>query len=86
LKFRSAERGPPSPSPAYYSSSQRSSPLSKFERDFQTIRKNNRDCKETLKKYNLGKPRKKACTSEWVGLILSSNFEEEQEQDNLQQQ
>jgi hypothetical protein len=50
LQSRSPERGPPFPSHVYYSSSsQRSFPLSKFERVFEAIRKNNNDCKEILK-------------------------------------
>jgi hypothetical protein len=49
------------------------------------IRKNNRNCKETLTKFNLRKPRREASTSEQVGPILISNFREEQEWDNLQQ-
>jgi len=59
--------------------------LSKFERTFEMIRKNNRNCKETLTKFNLRKPRREASTSEQVGPILISNFREEQEWDNLQQ-
>jgi hypothetical protein len=56
LQSRSPKKGPPFPSPIYYSSSfQRSSPLSKFEKTFETIRKNNKECKKTLKKYNFRK-------------------------------
>jgi hypothetical protein len=44
--------------------------LSRFEKVFETIRKNNRNCKEILKKYNLKKSRRKASTNEHVGLIF----------------
>lgn len=54
LQFRSLERGPLFSSPIYSSySSKISSSLSTFERAFEAIRKNNRDYKETLKKYSL---------------------------------
>jgi hypothetical protein len=53
----------------YYSSSQRSSPLFKFEKAFEAIRKNDRDCKETLWRYSFRKPKREASTSEQVGLI-----------------
>jgi hypothetical protein len=54
----------------YYFSSPRSSLLFKFESAFEVIKKNNRDCKETLKKYNFKKLRREACTSEQVGSIF----------------
>ncbi len=71
---RFQERGPAFPSPIYSSSSQRSFLLFKFERDFVMIRKNNRDCKETLKKYNFKKLRRKVGTSEQVGPIFIFDF------------
>jgi len=40
------------------------------------LEKNDRDYKETLKTCNFRKPRRKAPTSEQVGLISISNFEE----------
>jgi len=59
LQFRSLERGPPFPSLVYYySSSQKTSPISNFERDFEAIRKNERDYKETLRRYNFRKPKR----------------------------
>jgi hypothetical protein len=64
--------------------------LSNFERAFETIRNNNKDCKETLRKFNLRKPRREAGMSEHVGLvlilILIFDSKEEWEEDDLQQQ
>jgi len=39
------------------------------------LEKNEKDCKETLKKYNFKKPRREACPSEQVGPISISKFE-----------
>jgi hypothetical protein len=39
----------------YYSSFQKNSPISTFERDFEAIRKNEKDCKETLRRYSFRK-------------------------------
>jgi hypothetical protein len=67
LQFRSLKRGLPFPSPIYYSSSsssQRSFPFLKFENAFEAIRKNDKDCKENLRRYNFRKPRKEAGISE----------------------
>jgi hypothetical protein len=50
--------------------------LFKFERAFEVIKKNNRDCKETLKKYNFKKLRREACTSQQVGSIFISDTKE----------
>ncbi len=73
LQFRSLEIGPHFPSPIYSSSSsQRSSLTSKFEKAFETIFKNERDCKETLRRYNFKKPYRKVGPSEQVSSI--SNF------------
>jgi hypothetical protein len=69
----------------YSSFSQRSSPLFKFEKTFEAIRKNDRDCKETLRRYNFRKPKKEEGTSEQVGLIFIFDFEEEKQKDDLQQ-
>jgi len=86
LQSRSPKRGSPFPSPIYFSSSsQRSSPLSTFERAFEAIGKNNKNCKETFRKYNFRKPIIETCASEQVGLIFIFGTKEEQEQDNLQQ-
>jgi hypothetical protein len=80
LQSRSPEKGPPFPFHVYYySSSQKFSLLSKFKRAFETIRKNNKDGKKTLRKYKFRKPRRKVSTSEHVGLIFIFDFEEEQE-------
>jgi hypothetical protein len=49
LQFRSIERGPPFPSPIYFFIfySQKSSPISKFERAFEVIKQ----MKEIVRKY-----------------------------------
>jgi hypothetical protein len=44
---------------------------------FKVIKKSNRVCKETLRKYNIKKLRRKACTNEQVGPIFISNTKEE---------
>jgi hypothetical protein len=49
------------------------------------IRKNNKDCKETLKKYSFKKCRREVNTSEQLGLILISDFGQEWDWDDLQQ-
>jgi len=77
LQSRFPERDPLFPSPIYYSSSQISFSLSKFEKYFEAIRKNDKNCQETLRKNNFRKPRKEANTSEQVAPISISNFEEE---------
>ncbi len=46
LQFRSPKKGPPFPSLVYYSSSQKSFLIFKYERAFEVIRKNERDYKE----------------------------------------
>jgi len=77
LQSRSPERDPLFPSPIYYSSCQISFSLSKFEKYFEAIRKNDKNCQETLTRNNFRKPRKEASTSEQVAPISISNFEEE---------
>jgi hypothetical protein len=52
LQSRSPDRGLP------FSSSLKSFSRSKFEKTFEAIRKNEWDCKETLKRYNFKKPRR----------------------------
>jgi hypothetical protein len=59
----------PFPSLIYFSSFQRFSPASKFEKTFKEIRTNNRDYKETLRKYSFRKPRKGAGLNEQVDPI-----------------
>jgi hypothetical protein len=47
------------PSPiCYSSSSQKSYPIPKFERAFEVIKKDKRDYKETLRRYNFRNPKK----------------------------
>jgi len=75
LQFKSLEKGLPFP---------RSYLLSKFEKAFKMIKKNNIDCKETLRKYNFKKLRREACISEQVGPIFIFDIKEERGWDNLQ--
>jgi hypothetical protein len=76
----------PFPSLVYSSSSSHNSSLiSKFEKTFEVIRKNKRDYKETLKRYNFRKPKRKAGPSDQVSLISISNSKEEKQKDDLQQ-
>ncbi len=75
LQSNSPKRGLPFPSPIYYSfSSKRSSSISKFEKAFEAIRKNEKDYKETLRSYNFRKPKRKADSSEQVNLISIFDF------------
>ncbi len=78
LQSRSPKRGLFFPSPIYSSSFHKSSPISRFERAFEAIRKNERDYKETLRRYSFRKPKRQVGFSEQVGLIFISNFEEDQ--------
>jgi hypothetical protein len=57
--------------------------ISKFETTFEAIRKNERNCKETLRRYNFRKARRQAGPIEQVGLISISDFEEDQQKDDL---
>jgi hypothetical protein len=77
LQCRPPERGPPFPSPiSSSSSSQRSSPISKFEKVFEEILRNERDCKETLRRYSFRKPRREVGPSEQVNPISIFDSEE----------
>jgi hypothetical protein len=86
LHSRSPKRGPPFSSPIYSYSFQKSFLISKFERDFEAIRINKIDCKETLRRYNFRKPRREGGPNEQVDSISISDFEEELQKDNLQQE
>jgi hypothetical protein len=44
---------------------------------FEVIRKNDKDCKETLKRYNFRKPKREASISEQAGPISIFDFEKE---------
>jgi hypothetical protein len=44
---------------------------------FEVIRKNKRDFKETLRRYNFRKPRRHACFNEQVNPISISDFKED---------
>jgi hypothetical protein len=58
LQSRSLERGSVFSFPVYSSSSHKSSLISKFEIAFEEIRKNEKDCKETLRRYSFRKPKR----------------------------
>jgi hypothetical protein len=60
--------------------------ISKFEKAFEAIRKFEKDCKETLRRYSFKKPIRQASFSEQVGPISISNSKENQQKANLQQQ
>jgi hypothetical protein len=77
LQFKPPKRGSPFHSFVYSSSSsQRSSLISKFEKAFEKIRKNERDYKETLRRYSFKKPRREVGLSEQVSPISISNSKE----------
>ncbi len=83
LQSRSREKGLHFLPLVYSSSFQNFFPISKFEKAFEAIRKNERDCKETLRRYNFRKPRQEVGFNEQVHLISISNFEKEQQKDDL---
>jgi hypothetical protein len=56
-----------------------------LKKAFEAIRKNERYCKETLRRYNFKKPIRKTCISEQVGLISIFDYEEEKQKDDLHQ-
>ncbi len=87
LQFSSPKRGLPFPYLIYsFFSFQKSFPISKFERNFESIKKNQRYCKETLKRYNLKKPIRQIGSSEQVGPISIFDSKEDQQKANLQEQ
>jgi hypothetical protein len=51
--------------------------MSKFEKAFEVIKKNDKDCKKTLRRYNFKKLRRAVSTSEKVGSISIFDSEEE---------
>jgi hypothetical protein len=68
------KKGLPFPFPIYSSSFQKSFSISKFEKTFEVTRKNERDYKETLRKYSFRKPRREAGFSEQVNPISIFRF------------
>jgi len=56
-----------------------------FEKAFEAIKTNNKDCKKTLRRYNFKKRRKEVGTNEQVGSISIFDFEKEKRRNNLQQ-
>jgi predicted RNA methylase len=64
---------------------QKSSPISKFERAFEAIRKNEKNCKETLRKYSFREPKRQAGPNEQVSPIFVLDSEEDHQKDDLQQ-
>jgi hypothetical protein len=50
------------------------------------LKKNEKDCKETLKRFYFKKPRRKACPSEQVNPISIFDCEEKKHKDDLQQE
>jgi len=57
--------------------------ISKFEKTFEAIRKNEIDFRETFRRYNFRKPKRKAGPSEQVNLISIFYFEEKKSKENL---
>jgi hypothetical protein len=49
------------------------------------LEKNERDCKETLRRYSFRKPRRAASPTKQIDSISISNSEEEKQKDDLQQ-
>jgi hypothetical protein len=73
-------------SPIYFSySSLKSFLISKFEKVFEAIWKNNKDYKETLRRYSFKKPTRQIGPSEQVSPISISDFEEDRHKDDLHQ-
>jgi hypothetical protein len=51
---------------------------------FEKIRKNERDCKETLLKYNCRKPKREVGPSEQIFPISIFDYKENKQKDDLQ--
>jgi hypothetical protein len=47
------------------------------------LEKNERDCKETLRRYSFKKPKRHACPSEQVNPIFILDHEQDQQKDDL---
>jgi hypothetical protein len=60
--------------------------ISKFEKAFEAIRKNETNCRETLKRCSFRKPKKETSPNEQVFLISIFKTKEEKQKDDLQQQ
>ncbi len=58
--------------------------ISKFEKAFEEIRKNESDCRETLRRYSFRKLRKEVDPSEQVNPISISNLKKTKQKDDLQ--
>jgi hypothetical protein len=84
LQSRSLETSPPFSSPIFFSFLHKSFPISKFERTCEEIRKNERDYKETLNRYNFRKPRRLVGLNKQVDPISISNSKEDHQKDDLQ--
>ncbi len=59
--------------------------MSKFEKAFEAIRKNDKDCKEILRRYNFRKPRREVGTSEKIGPLSIFYCKKDKQKDNLWQ-
>jgi hypothetical protein len=59
--------------------------LFKFEKAFEAIKKNDKNYKFFLKKYNSRKPKREVGTSEHVGSISIFDSKKDREKDDLQQ-
>jgi hypothetical protein len=66
------------------SSSHKSFSICKFEKAFEEIRKNKRNCKETLRRYSFKKPKREVGPSEQVDPISIFDSKEEKQKDDLQ--
>jgi hypothetical protein len=51
--------------------------LSKFDKTFEAIRKNDKDCKKNLKRYSIKKSKRTTSKNEQVGLISIFDSKEE---------
>jgi hypothetical protein len=73
--LRSPERGLPFPFVYSSSSFHKSSPISKFEKAFEAITKNEGDYTKTLRRYSFRRPQKKAGRNEQVNPISIFDYE-----------
>jgi len=60
--------------------------ISKSKKAFEANKKNEKECKKTLRRYSFKKPRRKVGSSEQVGPISIFDYEEKKQKDDLQQE
>ncbi len=60
--------------------------ISKSKKAFEANKKNEKECKKTLRRYSFKKPKREVGSSEQVGPISIFDYEEKKQKDDLQQE